>query len=214
MSIQCQKNVGNDGQNEMVQLLESSIGPMTSLLDKKFLKKVSLVAMKTIMSSVIKLTLETANIDNPDIEKKVFDVCAEKGILPHKEKTGCNGYTLFCKEQREKNKEQFDGKSLGEISKELSQVWKTISTTDKEEYKTRAKNTPVSKKSDKKESGSRKNRNKSGNNKCSFVISKGERKGETCGTSVRSDEPAFEGEWLCSKHATAEKKKVESRKNK
>ena len=140
--------IENLTENKMSSLIESSFGCLNSL-DKKFMKKASFIAMKTIMSNVIKLTTEAINNDNKaieilEIEKKVFEICAERGILPQKDKSVLTGYALFCKEQREQNKEHFSGKSLGEVSKELSQLWKKLTSDDKDEYKTNAKNTPPS----------------------------------------------------------------------
>jgi hypothetical protein len=144
--------IENFTENKMSSLIESSFGCFNSL-DKKFMKKASFIAMKTIMSNVIKLTTEAINNDNnkaleileiEKIEKKVFEICTERGIIPQKDKGLLTGYALFCKEQREQNKEQFSGKSLGEVSKELSQLWKKLTIDDKDEYKTNAKNTPPS----------------------------------------------------------------------
>lgn len=147
MSIESEKFT----ENQMNSLIEASFGCFNT--DKKFMKKASFIAMKTIMRNVIKLTTEAINHNNNkelkilELEKKVFEICGERGIIPQKDKGVLTGYALFCKEQREQNKEQFSGKSLGEVSKELSQLWKKLSLDEKDEYKITAKNTP---KSDKK----------------------------------------------------------------
>jgi len=138
-------------ENHMNSLIETSFSLNT--LDKKFLKKASFIAMKTIMTNVINLTLQASEktFDSDTIQKKVFEICAERGIVPQKDKGILTGYALFCKQQREENKEQYSGKSLGEVSKELSQLWKKLSEEDKDEYKINAKKTPPSDKKKKSE---------------------------------------------------------------
>ncbi len=134
-------------ENQMSSLIENSFSCLNTI-DKKFLKKASFIAMKTIMNNVINITLQASKktFDSATVQKKVFEICTERGIIPQKDKGILTGYSLFCKQQREENKEQYSGKSLGEVSKELSQLWKKLSEEDKEEYKTDAKNTPPSNK--------------------------------------------------------------------
>ena len=148
-------------ENQMSSLIENSFSCLNTI-DKKFLKKASFIAMKTIMSNVINITLQASEktFDSASVQKKVFEICAERGIIPQKDKGVLTGYSLFCKQQREENKEQYSGKSLGEVSKELSQLWKKLSEEDKEEYKTDAKNTPPSNKKKRSEHGHKSKKSK------------------------------------------------------
>ncbi len=153
-------------ENMMFQILDTSIGSINEL-DKKIIDKLSFIAMKQVVSSVIHLTLKNTKISvdqYSDITSKVFTTCIEKGLLPHKEKGVGNAYTVFCKEQRELYKDKYAGKSIGEQSKELSSLWKTISNEEKEKYKQISKS-PASTKTDKteKKSKSIKSTNKSSN---------------------------------------------------
>lgn len=216
-----------DAEDEMWKMLENALGPMTSLLDKKFKQKMSRHAILKIIKSVVGVTLRTVDAETPENEKLVFSALDESGFTGKKEKRvgKLSGYTLFTKDMHRDKKEEFKSKGLkgSDVTKEIGAMWKKLSDDDKQEYNNRAKkeneeNPSSSNKGSRK--GSKKASNKGSKksdkevHKCCFVISKGDRKGEECGTSVRSEEPTFEGQWLCSKHTTAEKKKVESNKNK
>jgi len=214
-----------DAEDEVMKMLESALGPMVNLLDKKFKQKMSQHALTKIIKSVVGVTLRTVNAETPENEKKVFAAIEESGISGKKEKRAgkLSGYTLFTKQMHQDKKEEFKNKGLKgtEVTKEIGAMWKKLSKEEQQEYNDKAK-----KENDENPSGSRKRSTKGSRkgsrkgssktdkeaHKCCFVISKGERKGETCGTTVRSDEPTFEGQWLCSKHTTAEKKKAESNK--
>ena len=214
-----------DAEDEVMKMLESALGPMVNLLDKKFKQKMSQHALTKIIKSVVGVTLRTVNAETPENEKKVFAAIEESGISGKKEKRAgkLSGYTLFTKQMHQDKKEEFKNKGLKgtEVTKEIGAMWKKLSKEEQQEYNDKAK-----KENDENPSGSRKRSAKGSRkgsrkgsfktdkeaHKCCFVISKGERKGETCGTTVRSDEPTFEGQWLCSKHTTAEKKKAESNK--
>jgi hypothetical protein len=215
-----------DAEEEVMKMLESALGPMTSLLDKKFKSKMSHHALMKIIKGVINLTLQTVDAATPENEKKVLTALEESGISGKKEKRAgkLSGYTLFTKQMHQDKKEEFKSRGLkgADVTKEIGAMWKKLSEEEKQKFNDAAKkeneeNPSASRKSKKGSSkGSRKGSSKGDqeSHKCCFVISKGERKGEMCGTTVRSDEPTFEGQWLCSKHATAEKKKSESAKNK
>jgi len=215
-----------DAEEEVMKMLESALGPMTSLLDKKFKSKMSHHALMKIINGVINLTLQTVDAATPENEKKVLTALEESGISGKKEKRAgkLSGYTLFTKQMHQDKKEEFKSRGLkgADVTKEIGAMWKKLSEEEKQKFNDAAKkeneeNPSASRKSKKGSSkGSRKGSSKGDqeSHKCCFVISKGERKGEMCGTTVRSDEPTFEGQWLCSKHATAEKKKSESAKNK
>jgi len=212
-----------DAEEEVMQMLESALGPMTALLDRKFKQKMSQHALMKIIKGVVELSLQTVDAYTPENEKKVLAALEDGGFSGKKEKRAgkLSGYTLFTKQMHQDKKEEFKSRGIkgSDVTKEIGAMWKKLSDDDKQEYNDKAKkeneeNPSSSRKVSKKGSdkGSRKSDKET--HKCCFVISKGDRKGETCGTSVRSDEPTFEGQWLCSKHATAEKKKVESNKNK
>ncbi len=215
-----------DAEEEVMKMLESALGPMTSLLDKKFKSKMSHHALMQIIKGVINLTLQTVDAATPENEKKVLAALEESGISGKKEKRAgkLSGYTLFTKQMHQDKKEDFKSRGLkgADVTKEIGAMWKQLSEEEKQKFNDAAKkeneeNPSASRKSSKKGSskGSRKgSKDDKESHKCCFVISKGERKGEMCGTTVRSEEPTFEGQWLCSKHATAEKKKSESAKNK
>lgn len=144
-------------ENMMFQILDTSIGSINEL-DKKVIDKLSFIAMKQVVGHVIHLTLKNTKISAEqyaDITSKVFTTCIEKGLLPHKEKGVGNAYTVFCKEQRELYKDKYAGKPIGEQSKELSSLWKTISNEEKEKYKQISKS-PASTKTDKAEKKSTK----------------------------------------------------------
>jgi hypothetical protein len=144
-------------ENMMFQILDTSIGSINEL-DKKVIDKLSFIAMKQVVGHVIHLTLRNTKIlpeQYADITSKVYTTCVEKGLLPHKEKGVGNAYTVFCKEQRELYKDKYAGKSIGEQSKELSSLWKTISNEEKEKYKQISKS-PASTKTDKTEKKSTK----------------------------------------------------------
>ena len=210
-----------DAEDEMMKMLESALGPMTALLDKKFKQKMSQHALMKVVKGVVSITLKTVDAETPENEKKVLAAIEESGISGKKEKRAgkLSGYTLFTKQMHQDKKEEFKNKGLKgtEVTKEIGAMWKALSKEEQQEYNDKAK-----KENDENPSGSRKTSRKGSKkgssksdketHKCCFVISKGERKGETCDTTVRSDEPTFEGQWLCSKHATAEKKKAESNK--
>ena len=210
-----------DAEDEMMKMLESALGPMTALLDKKFKQKMSQHALMKVVKGVVSITLKTVDAETPENEKKVLAAIEESGISGKKEKRAgkLSGYTLFTKQMHQDKKEEFKAKGLkgSDVTKEIGALWKALSKEEQQEYNDKAK-----KENDENPSGSRKTSRKGSKkgssktdketHKCCFVISKGERKGETCGTTVRSDEPTFEGQWLCSKHATAEKKKAESNK--
>jgi hypothetical protein len=214
-----------DAEDEVMKMLESALGPMVNLLDKKFKQKMSQHALTKIIKSVVGVTLRTVDAETPENEKKVFAAIEESGISGKKEKRAgkLSGYTLFTKQMHQDKKEEFKEKGLKgpDVTKEIGAMWKRLSKEEQQEYNDKAKkeneeNPSGSRKRSTKGSrkGSRKGSSKTDKetHKCCFVISKGERKGETCGTTVRSDEPTFEGQWLCSKHTTAEKKKAESNK--
>jgi hypothetical protein len=210
-----------DAEDEMMKMLESALGPMTALLDKKFKQKMSQHALMKVVKGVVSITLRTVDAETPENEKKVLTAIEESGISGKKEKRvgKLSGYTLFTKQMHQDKKEEFKNKGLKgpDVTKEIGAMWKALSKDEQQEYNDKAK-----KENDENPSGSRKRSTKGSKkgstktdketHKCCFVISKGERKGETCGTTVRSDEPTFEGQWLCSKHTTAEKKKAESNK--
>jgi hypothetical protein len=216
-----------DAEDEVMKMLESALGPMTNLLDKKFKEKMSQKALVQIIKGVVGSTLHAVDAYTLENEKKVLQTLEENGVFGKKEKRAgkLSGYTFFTKQMHQDKKEEFKSKGLkgADVTKEIGAMWKKLSDEKKAEYNEMAKkeneeNPVSSRKGSRKGSskGSRKGSSKTDKeaHKCCFVISKGERKGEMCGTSVRSDEPTFEGQWLCSKHATAEKKKVESNKNK
>jgi hypothetical protein len=216
-----------DAEEEVMKMLESALGPMTSLLDKKFKQKMTHHALMQIIKAIVSVTLKTVDANTVENEKKVFAAIEESGISPKKEKRAgkLSGYTLFTKQMHQDKKEEFKSRGLkgADVTKEIGAMWKKLSEEQKQEYNEKAKkeneeNPSASRKGSAKGSrkGSRKGSSKTDkeSHKCCFVISKGERKGEMCGTTVRSDEPTFEGQYLCSKHATAEKKKSESSKNK
>jgi hypothetical protein len=210
-----------DAEDEMMKMLESALGPMTALLDKKFKQKMSQHALMKVVKGVVSITLKTVDAETPENEKKVLAAIEESGISGKKEKRAgkLSGYTLFTKQMHQDKKEEFKAKGLKgtDVTKEIGALWKALPKEEQQEYNDKAK-----KENDENPSGSRKTSRKGSKkgssksdketHKCCFVISKGERKGETCGTTVRSDEPTFEGQWLCSKHTTAEKKKAESNK--
>jgi hypothetical protein len=214
-----------DAEDEVMKMLEKALGPMTALFDKKYKEKMSRHALLVIIKGVVSTSLNAVEAYTPENEKKVLAILEENGVIGKKEKRAgkLSGYTLFTKDMHRDKKEEFKTKGLkgSDVTKEIGAMWKKLSDAEKEEFNERAKkenaeNPSSSRKGSAKGSrkGSRKTSTKGEGHKCCFVISKGERKGEMCGTSVRSDEPTFEGQWLCSKHATAEKKKVESNKNK
>jgi hypothetical protein len=218
-----------DAEDEVMKMLENALGPMTALFDKKYKEKMSRHALLVIIKGVVGTSLQAVEAYTPENEKKVMAILEENGVIGKKEKRAgkLSGYTLFTKDMHRDKKEEFKSKGLkgADVTKEIGAMWKKLSDAEKAEYNDRAKkenaeNPSSSRKGSAKGSrkgsakGSRKGSTKGEGHKCCFVISKGERKGEMCGTSVRSEEPTFEGQWLCSKHATAEKKKVESNKNK
>ncbi len=211
-----------DAEDEVMKMLEGALGPMTALLDKKIKQKMSQHALMQIIKGVINLTLRTVDAATPENEKLVLAALEESGISGKKEKRAgkLSGYTLFTKQMHQDKKEEFKSRGLkgGDVTKEIGAMWKKLSDEEKQEYNDKAKKendeNPSSSRKSKKSSRKGSSKGDKESHKCCFVISKGERKGEMCGTTVRSDDPTFEGQWLCSKHATAEKKKSESNKNK
>ena len=208
-------------QDELLKVIESTMGNISSLLEKRVKEQMSFSALKSLIVSVIKLTLSTAGVADPEMEEKVMKEIMEQGLLPKptERKGALSGYTLFTKEKHAEFKENdgYKGKKPIELTKEIGAMWKALSEEEKAKYNKRAvefnaENPGVaSRKGSKKSTKSRKSEAK---HTCSFVMTKGERMGQPCGASVRSDEPTHEGEWLCSKHATAEKKKVERAESK
>jgi len=208
-------------QDELLKVIESTMGNISSLLEKRVKEQMSFSALKSLIVSVIKLTLSTAGVADPEMEEKVMKEIMEQGLLPKptERKGALSGYTLFTKEKHAEFKENdgYKGKKPIELTKEIGAMWKALSEEEKAKYNKRAvefnaENPSVaSRKGSKKSTKSRKGEPK---HTCSFVMTKGERLGQPCGASVRSDEPTHEGEWLCSKHATAEKKKAERAESK
>ena len=114
-------------------------------------------------------------------------------------------------------KDKFEGKDSKEISSELGKMWKAMTEEEQKSYKDKAakKNAEKGVASNKgskpaTEKGSKKTSSTKYTHKCTFVMTKGERANEQCGTTVRSEVPTHEGEWLCSKHVSAMKKRAES----
>jgi hypothetical protein len=182
----------------------------------------SLSALETVLKSIVKITLTSAGVEDETMEEKAWENIKTQGFLPKKadRKTGRkSGYTLFTEEVRadEKFKKDNEGKKFTEITGVIAAMWKALSEEKKEKYKEKAqqhnKDKPQSKKPSKKSSkkGSQK---PVSDHTCTYIITKSERAGTMCGSSIRSDEPTFEGQWFCSKHSSAQKKKSESRKKK
>jgi hypothetical protein len=216
------QDIAFEAQDEMLQLIESSLGNMAALINKKTKDQMSLSALETVLKSIVKITLTSAGVEDETMEEKAWENIKTQGFLPKKadRKTGRkSGYTLFTEEVRadEKFKKDNEGKKFTEITGVIAAMWKALSEEKKEKYKEKAqqhnKDKPQSKKPSKKSS-------KKGSQKpvsehtCTYIITKSERAGTMCGSSIRSDEPTFEGQWFCSKHASAQKKKSESRKKK
>ena len=209
-----------DAQQEMQKIIEASLGNIACLIDSKMKKKLSFAALKTIITSVIKTTLKAAGVEDEETEKRVMKQCEEQGLLPKKKEKGSgptNAFIVFQQEKRVEMKEQFDKKNTKEISAELGNMWNAMTEDEKKEYKDKAAKKNAEKgassnKSSKSASkkGSKKSSSTKYTHKCTFVMTKGERANEQCGTTVRSEVPTHEGEWYCSKHVSAMKKRAES----
>ena len=209
-----------DAQQEMQKIIEASLGNIACLLDSKMKKKMSFAALKAIITSVIKTTLKAAGVEDEETEKRVMKQCEEQGLLPKKKEKGSgptNAFIVFQQEKRVEMKEQFDKKDTKEISSELGKIWQAMTEEEKKEYKDKAakKNAEKSASSNKgsksaSKKGSKKSSSTKYTHKCCFVMTKGERANEKCGTTVRSEVPTHEDEWLCSKHVTAMKKRAET----
>jgi hypothetical protein len=209
-----------DAQQEMQKIIEASLGNIACLLDSKMKKKMSFAALKAIITSVIKTTLKAAGVEDEETEKRVMKQCEEQGLLPKKKEKGSgptNAFIVFQQEKRVEMKEQFDKKDTKEISSELGKMWQAMTEEEKKEYKDKAakKNAEKSASSNKgsksaSKKGSKKSSSTKYTHKCCFVMTKGERANEQCGTTVRSEVPTHDGDWLCSKHVSAMKKRAES----
>ena len=127
-----------------------------------------------------------------------------------------SGYLVYTREMRKNEdfKETNKDKKFTDITKILAGMWKALSEEEKKVYNDMAAKEKLENpggKSTKK--GSRKSRSTKSvkddkpKHTCTFVMTKGENKGNMCGSTIRSEEPTFEGQWLCSKHASAQKKK-------
>jgi hypothetical protein len=208
-------------QDELLKVIESTMGCISSLVGKHMKEQMSFSALSSLIGSVIKITLSTAGVASVDMEQKVLKEIMEQGLLPRpsERKGALSGYTLFTKEKHAEFKENngYNGKKPIELTKEIAAMWKALNDEEKQQYNKRsaemnAENPGVSsKKGSKKSTKSRKTEAK---HTCSFVMTKGDRMGQPCGASVRSDEPTHDDQWLCTKHATAEKKKVERAESK
>jgi hypothetical protein len=207
-------------QQEMQKIIEASLGNIALLLDSKMKKKMSFAALKAIITSVIKTTLKAAGVEDEKKEKEVLKLCEEQGLLPKKKEKGSgptNAFIIFQQEKRVEMKEQFEGKDSKEISSELGKMWKTMTEEEQKSYRDKAakKNAEKGVASNKgskaaSKKGSKKASSTKYTHKCTFVMTKGERANEQCGTTVKSEVPTHDGEWLCSKHVTAMKKRAET----
>jgi len=99
----------------------------------------------------------------------------------------------------------------------LGKMWKTMTEEEQKSYRDKAakKNAEKGVASNKgskaaSKKGSKKASSTKYTHKCTFVMTKGERANEQCGTTVKSEVPTHDGEWLCSKHVTAMKKRAET----
>jgi len=209
-----------DAQQEMQKIIEASLGNIACLLDSKMKKKMSFAALKAIITSVIKTTLKAAGVEDEETEKKVMKLCEEQGLLPKKKEKGSgptNAFIVFQQEKRVEMKEQFDKKDTKEISSELGKMWKAMTEEEQKSYKDKAAKKNAEKGVDSNKGskpatkkGSKKTSSTKYTHKCTFVRTKGERANEQCGTTVKSEVPTHDGEWLCSKHVTAMKKRAET----
>ena len=216
---------GSEAKDEMLNMLESALGSITSLLSSKIKDKMSFTALKSVIGSVVKTTLATAKISDPAVEKKVLAAISEQGLLPQKtEKKGgsISGYTVFAREMRKSEdfKQQHKDKTSQDITKEIAVQWKALNDEQKKVYndmaaKEKAENPNgiKSNKGSRKAKSSKSSKSEKPKHTCVFVMTKGENKGNLCGSTVSAEEPTFEGQWLCSKHASAQKKKAESKKS-
>lgn len=209
----------NEAAGEMLNMLESALGSITSLLSNKIKDQMSFTALKSVISSVVKTTLATAGVNDSATELKVMSAISEQGLLPQKiERKGgsISGYLVYTREMRKNEdfKEANKDKKFTDITKILAGMWKALSDEEKKVYNDMAAKEKLENpggKSTKK--GSRKSRSTKSvkddkpKHTCTFVMTKGENKGNMCGSTIRSEEPTFEGQWLCSKHASAQKKK-------
>ena len=217
------KQYAFEAQDEMMNMLEGALGNISKLLEKRVKEQMTFSAIKTLIVSVVKTTLMAAGINDVEVEQKVMAEIVAQGLLPKptERKGALSGYTLFTKEKHAEFKENdsYKGKKPIELTKEIGAMWKALSDEEKQKYNERAgkENAANPNKASKKSSrkGSRKSTKSDGpKHTCAFVMTKGERMGQPCGSTVRGEEPNQDGQWLCTKHTTAEKKKAERAESK
>jgi hypothetical protein len=168
---------------------------------------------------VVKTTLTTAGVNDSATELKVMAAISEQGLLPQKmERKGgsISGYLVYTRDMRKNEdfKETNKDKKFTDITKILAGMWKALTDEEKKVYNDMAAKEKLenpggksTKKGSKKSRSTKSVKDDKPKHTCTFIMTKGENKGNMCGSTIRSDEPTFEGQWLCSKHASAQKKK-------
>jgi len=209
---------------EIMDLFEKS--PLCAVMNSSMKQTFVLKALNNIVINTIKLTMGHLGVSDKTKMNQIVEKCKDNNLLVDSKKKLNDGkgkgkissYLMFCNAKRAEVRAQYPEMKITEISGVLGKMWKEISEKDKEQYKVladkeneeREKN--PSKKSSKKTSSKKSSSSKKEpKHKCSYVLA---RKGEECGTGVKSDEPNFGNEYYCSKHLKAAKSKEEKKSEK
>jgi hypothetical protein len=219
---------GVDAYDEILDFINNS--HMASIFNSSVKENLALTTLNNVVLNTIEITMATLGINDKDKKEEVMKKCKDKNLLldskkikESKPKRGISAYIAFSNEKRDEVRAAHPEAKITDVSTMLGKMWKSLSKEEQDEYKVKAGK--INEEREKNPSSSRKASSKKGSKKgstkskpkhtCEFILKKGDRADEPCGTGVKSEEPNHEGKFYCSKHlkSLVEKEKKSSKKS-
>jgi hypothetical protein len=220
--------VGVDAYEEILDFVNNS--NMASIFNTSVKENLALTTLNNVVLNTIEITMATLGINDKDKKEEVMKKCKDKNLLldskkikESKPKRGISAYIAFSNEKRDEVRAANPQSKITDVSTILGKMWKSLTKEQQDEYKEKA--VKINEEREKNPSSSRKASSKKGSKKgstkskpkhtCEFILKKGERADEPCGTGVKSEEPNHDGKFYCSKHlkSLVEKEKKPSKKS-
>jgi len=219
---------GVDAYDEILDFINNS--HMASIFNSSVKENLALTTLNNVVLNTIEITMATLGINDKDKKEEVMKKCKDKNLLldskkikESKPKRGISAYIAFSNEKRDEVRAANPEAKITDVSTMLGKMWKSLSKEEQDEYKVKAGK--INEEREKNPSSSRKASSKKGSKKgstkskpkhtCEFILKKGDRADEPCGTGVKSEEPNHEGKFYCSKHlkSLVEKENKSSKKS-
>ena len=220
--------VGVDAYEEILDFVNNS--NMASIFNTSVKENLALTTLNNVVLNTIEITMATLGINDKEKKEEVMKKCKDKNLLldskkikESKPKRGISAYIAFSNEKRDEVRAANPQAKITDVSTMLGKMWKSLTKEQQDEYKEKA--VKINEEREKNPSSSRKASSKKGSKKgstkskpkhtCEFILKKGERADEPCGTGVKCEEPNHDGKFYCSKHlkSLVEKEKKPSKKS-